>query len=223
MERLSRRARWNLDLLSWHRREFESVQHCVNSPTRIRCRMLNSTRRLSMDAGANGGNTTKTSSGAVDTQLQNHCRKRRKTMLRVLVAIALAVAVAPVLCAASRDTGPTPLIKSVQPDSAKPGDEVTVSGTNLARNAVAAVYLTQGDKTIKVKVTSQEETEVKFLVPQDLKAGRFGIMVLTTGGDDAREIDEPVALSVEQSCLRGLRAGRRPLLTEPALPAFNQV
>jgi hypothetical protein len=118
-------------------------------------------------------------------------------MLRLLVALTLAVAIVPALCAGSRDPGPTPLIKSVQPDSAKPGDEVTVSGTNLAKAVVAAVYLTQGERTIKVKVTSQEDTEVKFMVPADSKTGRFGIMVLTTGGDDAREIDEPVSLSVE--------------------------
>ncbi|MGA3023435.1 MAG: IPT/TIG domain-containing protein [Bryobacteraceae bacterium] len=119
-------------------------------------------------------------------------------MLRLLVALALVVAVVPVVRAGARDPGPTPLMKVVQPDSAKPGDEVTVSGTNLEKANVAAVYLTQGEKlTIKVKVTSQTDTEVKFTVPLDLKPGRFGIMVLTTGGDDAREIDEPVFLSIE--------------------------
>ena len=118
-------------------------------------------------------------------------------MLRLLVALALVVAIVPLVGAATRDPGPTPLIKVIQPDSAKPGDEVTVSGTNLAKDTVAAVYLTQGERTIKVKVTSQTETDVKFLIPADLKTGRFGIMVLTTGGDDARQIDEPVYLSVE--------------------------
>jgi hypothetical protein len=133
----------------------------------------------------------------LDTELQNHCRERRKIMLRLLVALALVVAVAPVACAGARDPGPTPLMKVVQPDSAKTGDEVTVSGTNLEKANVAAVYLTQGDRTIKVKVTSETETELRFTVPADLKPGRFGIMVLTTGGDDAREIDEPVFLSIE--------------------------
>lgn len=118
-------------------------------------------------------------------------------MRRLLVALALVVAVVPAVCAGARDPGPTPLMKVVQPDSAKTGDEVTVTGTNLEKANVAAVYLTQGEKMIKVKVTSQTDSEVKFTVPADLRAGRFGIMVLTTGGDDAREIDEPVFLSVE--------------------------
>jgi len=119
-------------------------------------------------------------------------------MLRVFVALALVAAGAPLAGAAAREQAPTPLMKVVQPDSAKPGDEVTVSGTNLEKANIAAVYLTQGEKTIKVKVTSQTESEVKFNVPENLKPGRFGIMVLTTGGDDAREIDEPVYLSIEQ-------------------------
>ena len=119
-------------------------------------------------------------------------------MLRVVVALALMVAAAPLAVPATKEQAPTPLMKEVQPDSVKAGDEVTVSGTNLTKASIAAVYLTQGEKTIKVKVTSQTETEVKFNTPADLKPGRFGIMVLTTGGDDAREIDEPVYLSVEQ-------------------------
>jgi hypothetical protein len=119
-------------------------------------------------------------------------------MLRLLLTLSLAVAIIPVVRAGARDTGPTPMVKVIQPDSAKAGDEVTVSGTNLAKANVAAIYLTQGDKTIKVKVTSQTDTDVKFAVPADVKTGRFGIMVLTTGGDDAREIDEPVYLSIEQ-------------------------
>jgi len=118
-------------------------------------------------------------------------------MLRLLVAVAVVMAAVPVLRAGAREPAPTPLMKVVQPDSAKPGDEITVSGSNLEKANVAAVYLTQGDKMIKVKVTSETDSEVKFLVPVDLKAGRFGLMVLTTGGDDAREIDEPVFLSIE--------------------------
>jgi len=119
-------------------------------------------------------------------------------MLRVFVALALVFPGALLAGAAAREQAPTPLMKAVQPDSARAGDEVTVSGTNLEKANIAAVYLTQGDKTIKVKLTSQSESEVKFHVPADMKPGRFGIMVLTTGGDDAREIDEPVYLSVEQ-------------------------
>ena len=118
-------------------------------------------------------------------------------MLRLLVAFALVAAVAPRASAGSHDAAVTPVIKTVQPDSARAGDEVTVSGKTSEKAAVAEVYLTQGDKTIKVKVTSQTGTELKFAVPTDLKAGRFGIMVLTTGGDNARQVDEPVFLSVE--------------------------
>ena len=118
-------------------------------------------------------------------------------MRRMLMALALMAMTASMVGAGSRDTGPTPMIKGVQPDSVKAGDEVTLSGTNLDKNSLAALNLTQGDKTIKVKITSQSGTDVKFTVPTDLPAGRYGVMVLTTGGDDARELDEPVALTIE--------------------------
>ncbi len=120
-------------------------------------------------------------------------------MLRSIVACAILLVFIPILCAGPRDQTPppTPIIKVVEPDTAKAGDEVKVTGTNLSKTWVVQVYLTQGDKTIKVKVTEQTDTEVKFNVPESVKAGRFGIAVLTTGGDDARIIDEPVFLSVE--------------------------
>ena len=118
-------------------------------------------------------------------------------MLRVLMALAMVLIAMPVVYAGQQTPPPTPLMKVVQPDTAKAGDELTVSGVNLDKANVASVYLTQGEKIIKVKVTSQTDSEVKFLVPADIKAGRFGIMVLTTGGDDARYIDEPVSVSIE--------------------------
>ncbi len=121
-------------------------------------------------------------------------------MLRAILACAILLIFVPIVCAGPRDQTPpppTPIIKFVQPETAKAGDEITVTGTSLDKTAVAQVYLTQGDKTIRVKVTSQTDTEVKFNVPESVKAGRFGIMVLTTGGEEARYIDEPVFLSVE--------------------------
>src|SRR5579871_567794 len=136
---------------------------------------------------------------AVDSRLHIGPLKRRQPMLRGIVACAILLVFIHVLCAGPRDQTPppTPIMKVVEPDTAKAGDEVKVTGTDLCKTSVDQVYLTQGDKTIKVKVSSQTDTEVKFNVPETLKAGRFGIAVLTSGGDEARIIDEPVFLSVE--------------------------
>lgn len=121
-------------------------------------------------------------------------------MLRALLISALLVlfVFVPALYAANRDPAApvvTPVMRTVDPDSAKPGGDATVSGSNLDKEQVASVYLSQGDLMVKVKVVSQTETELKFTVPE-AKAGRYGITVLTTG-KEPRYIDEPLFISVE--------------------------
>ena len=53
---------------------------------------------------------------------------------------------------------PTPLMRTVEPYTAKVGTEVLVSGDNLGTNVVAEVYLMANNKNFKVEVTSQGET-----------------------------------------------------------------
>jgi len=120
-------------------------------------------------------------------------------MLRVLIISALLLLLVPVVCAANRDPNVatvTPIIKTVDPDALKAGTEAVASGTNLDKAQVAAVYLSQGDLMVKVSVSSETETEVRFTVPENTKAGRYGITVLTTG-KEPRYIDEPLVITVE--------------------------
>jgi hypothetical protein len=120
-------------------------------------------------------------------------------MLRLLIISVLLLLFVPAVCAAGKDpatAGLTPIIKSVDPDTAKAGGEATASGANLDTAQVASVYLSQGDLMIKVKVVSQNDTELKFAVPDTAKPGRYGITVLTTG-KEPRYIDEPLFISVE--------------------------
>lgn len=119
-------------------------------------------------------------------------------MLRALIISAVLLLFVPAICAAGKDPAApnlTPIIRTVDPDSAKAGDNATAAGTNLDKAQVASVYLTQGDLMVKVKVVDQNETEIKFTVP-DAKPGRYGITVLTTG-KEPRYIDEPLFISVE--------------------------
>lgn len=121
-------------------------------------------------------------------------------MLRSLIIAALLVLLVPVYCAAAgRDPNTpsmTPIIKAVDPDPAKAGAEATASGTNLDSAQVASVYLSQGDLMIKVKLISETDNEIRFSLPETVKAGRYGLTILTTG-KEPRYIDEPVFLSVE--------------------------
>jgi hypothetical protein len=48
-----------------------------------------------------------------------------------------------------------------------------------------------------MQITEQTETEVKFKVPENIKAGRYHLMVLTA--DKKSFIEQPVVFTVELS------------------------
>jgi len=89
-----------------------------------------------------------------------------------------------------------PLMTSVDPATAKAGAEVTVAGKNLDKANIAEVYLSDGEKDVKVQVTEQTATSIKIKVPDALKPGRFNLVVLTTT-KPAKLIDQPVKLTIE--------------------------
>jgi hypothetical protein len=91
---------------------------------------------------------------------------------------------------------PTPLMRVVEPYTAKVGMEVVVSGDNLSKNLIAEVYLTANNQNFKVEVLSQTDTELKFKVPQ-VKPGSYRILVLLRSADPTI-IEEPVKLVVEE-------------------------
>ena len=89
-----------------------------------------------------------------------------------------------------------PRMTSVDPATAKSGVEVTVAGENLDKANVAEVYLSDGEKDVKVQMTEQTATSVKFKVPDAMKPGRFSLVVLTTT-KPAKLIDQPVKVTIE--------------------------
>jgi len=91
---------------------------------------------------------------------------------------------------------PTPLMKTVEPDTAKAGDEITVTGENLQKALVGGVFLTDGKNDTKLVVTEQTETTIKAKIPDKAKAGRLRLMVLTTGAEP-QFLEQPVAVSIE--------------------------
>jgi len=120
-------------------------------------------------------------------------------MLRAVIVSIIVLLFVPAVCGAGKDPAAptvTPIMKSVDPDSAKAGTDATAAGSNLDAAQIASVYLSQGDLMVKVKVVSQTDTELKFTVPDTVKPGRYGITVLTTG-KEPRYIDEPLFITVE--------------------------
>ena len=91
---------------------------------------------------------------------------------------------------------PMPRMTSVDPQNGKTGDELVVSGENLQKSTVAKVYLTDGTHDFEVTVTSQKDTEIKFKIPEKA-SGRLALMVLTVG-KDAKLIEQPVKVQIEQ-------------------------
>ncbi|MBZ5578636.1 MAG: IPT/TIG domain-containing protein [Acidobacteriia bacterium] len=89
-----------------------------------------------------------------------------------------------------------PQMERVEPASGKSGDVLTVAGANLDQNTVAALYLTDGTSDVKVEITAQTATEIKFKIPATVKSGRLALMVLTKG-NPPKLIEEPVKVVVE--------------------------
>jgi hypothetical protein len=89
----------------------------------------------------------------------------------------------------------TPLMRVVEPSTAKVGAEILVTGDNLGKENVAEVYLTAAKQNFKVEVLSQAEKELKFKVP-NVKPGPYKVLVLMKSAEPTF-IEEPVRLVVE--------------------------
>ena len=89
-----------------------------------------------------------------------------------------------------------PMLSSVDPPSGKVGDVLTVQGVNLGTDCVAAVYLTNGNVDLKVVITLQTSTTIKFKIPPHAGPGRFALMLLTSE-IEPKLIEQPVKITVE--------------------------
>jgi hypothetical protein len=118
-------------------------------------------------------------------------------MIRVLVACLACLSIAKALPAnGDLPKAPVPLISTVDPGTAKVGATLVANGTSLDKSSVASLYMIQGESTIEVKITSQAEDAIKFVVPDSVKAGRYNLMVLTKGAVP-QFVEEPVLVTVE--------------------------
>ncbi len=90
---------------------------------------------------------------------------------------------------------PTPVLRTVDPDSIKAGDVATVSGENLDKSRVAELFLTNGTVDVKVQIVEQTSAAIKFRLPAKVVPGRYNMMVLLVG-DPERLIEEPARVTV---------------------------
>jgi hypothetical protein len=89
-----------------------------------------------------------------------------------------------------------PRLNTVEPANGKVGDILTITGSNLSKDAIAELYLTDGKNDTKAAMTEQAAESIKFKIPTSMKAGRYSLMVLTRG-ENARLIEQPVKVTVD--------------------------
>ena len=101
-------------------------------------------------------------------------------------------------CFASYAQTASPRMTSVDPTTAKVGDEITVTGENLAKDFVAKLYLTDGGdgkNDIEVRMTEQTATTIKFKIPAKA-TGRLALLILTAT-KPAQLIEQPVKITID--------------------------
>jgi hypothetical protein len=94
---------------------------------------------------------------------------------------------------------PTPRMTSVDPDSGKRGDTITVTGENLTKDFVAKLYLTDGvnpKNDVEAQILDQTATTIKFKIPAKAIGGRMALMILTAT-KPVELIEQPVKLTID--------------------------
>ncbi len=114
----------------------------------------------------------------------------------IQIVLSLALLITVVLQTPAAGQASFPRLSSVEPDTGKAGDVLVVSGQNLERSNVKELYLTDGQKDWKTEIVEQSDSSITFKIPADAIAGRFNLMVLTTGAEP-RLLEQPVKVNVE--------------------------
>ncbi len=90
-----------------------------------------------------------------------------------------------------------PQARSMEPRKGKAGAVLVIKGIHLGKTAVEDVFLTDHRFDMKVKVLAQTEEILTVRIPPFAKPGRQQLLLLT-GGDDPKLLEQPVYVLVEQ-------------------------
>jgi hypothetical protein len=118
---------------------------------------------------------------------QKHLR-RRGSVLKRSVLTAAAVFLVPLIFAQN-----APQITGVEPSSGKVNDTVTISGQNLGKDAVSAVYLSDDKNDYRATVVEQGAQKIVMKVPQ-VKPANYNVSIQV--GD--KLFIKPVRFKVEE-------------------------
>ena len=84
----------------------------------------------------------------------------------------------------------------LEPQVAKPGTVLTITGTALDSSKVEEIYLTDHRFDMKVKVLEQTETTLKIRVPPFATPGRQQLLILTRG-QNPQYLEMPLYVTIE--------------------------
>jgi hypothetical protein len=99
-------------------------------------------------------------------------------------------------CMAVYAQSASPNATTAEPGNGKRGDVITVTGTNLAKDSVAKVFLTDDKNDFQADITEQTATAIKFKIP--VKAsGRLSVMFLTAD-KEPKYIVQSVKITVDE-------------------------
>jgi hypothetical protein len=114
--------------------------------------------------------------------------QRRGSARKRFILMAAAVFLAPLIFAQN-----APQITGVEPASGKVNDTVTISGQNLGKDAVSAVYLSDDKNDYKATVVEQSPAKIVMKVPQ-VKPANYNVSIQV--GD--KLFIKPVRFKVEE-------------------------
>ena len=110
---------------------------------------------------------------------------------RALGSLALLVAILLASTLAFPQTSPK--ITGVDPEMGKVNDNITVSGANLAKDSVAAIFLSDDKMDYKATIVQQGADKIVMKVPQ-VKPGSYNVSIQVGNGI----LIEPVRFTVQQ-------------------------
>lgn len=67
-----------------------------------------------------------------------------------------------------------PRLTGIEPSSGKPGATATLSGENLGRGSVSAVYLSDANSDFKAAIVEQTAEKIVIKIPE-VKAGNYNV------------------------------------------------
>lgn len=103
---------------------------------------------------------------------------------------------------------PAQVLSSVRPDSGKVGAVLRVQGSDLSKQKIDSLYLSDQTLDMMVKVLNQADNFIEFRIPPSVKPGRFQL-VIKTAGKDPLILEMPLYVKVEESPERAVLASTR--------------